>query len=89
MNNKRKPFIPKNLPKSLVISYLSLLIGLGFGVIGFISGFLDLIVIKNICAITFICSVIVFLVSYIFHTERTVRGKYSNIESKDWKDQIW
>jgi hypothetical protein len=89
MIKTRRPFIPRDKPKSWVISIFTGFVGLVGGLIGMVGAGMKIELVYHIGIVIFVvCWVIAFPTSF-FCAIRNISGHYSNIEEKDWEDQIW
>jgi hypothetical protein len=86
----KKPFIPRDKPKSFVIAIIAGLIG---GLIGgpvmFGGHFLGISGIIIFGKILFMACWLVAASTGIFFAFGLITGKYKNIEDKDWNHQLW
>ena len=86
----KKPFIPKDKPKSWILGIISALIALLIiGPILFIGAYLGNEFIKGIGYLLFISCWLVFTVTWLIFIVGLISGKYKNIEEKKWADQLW
>ena len=91
MNKKhKKPFIPRDLPKSaivlIIVSLTALLIA---GPMMFGGIYLELNWLLQIGRTLFtLCVFTFFLMFVIFNINRS-KGKHQNIRECDWKNQVW
>jgi hypothetical protein len=88
--SSKKPFIPRNKPKSWVIGVLAGLSGLLFAapvlVVGSYFGFHFLYYIGKFL---FLTCWFIFALMWVLGFVQLIRGKYRNIGEKDWEDQVW
>jgi len=87
--DKKKPFIPRNKPKSWVIGVLSCLIGLGFGLLTLTAGWLEIILLSKLGYILFLINMFICFPAMLIFNIKNFSGQYLNLSSKDWKDQDW
>jgi hypothetical protein len=86
----KKPFIPKDKPKSWVIFTLACLSGLlvaGPILIG--GNILKIKAISTIGMALFILCWSVAAIVWVIYITHFLAGHYKQIEERDWKDQIW
>ena len=89
-NNSEKSFIPKDKPKSWVLFILGCLSGLLVAAPIAISGVtLKVQVIKTIGISLFIGFLVFGAIMYFVYIISLAKGRYKDIESRDWKEQIW
>jgi hypothetical protein len=84
-----KPFISLDKPISWVVGVCAGLVGLAVGLVGFVFAWLDFKIIQAIAIGLFIICWITFSLSWLFFVARLVSGRYSNLRSKPWREQIW
>jgi hypothetical protein len=94
MNEKykgiKKPFIPRNKPKSFIIAILAgLTCFFGAAPIIFAGHFLELSLIKTFGMILFFLCVVTFFIMWFIGMVQMIRGKYRKMEERYWKDQVW
>ena len=88
--DNKKPFIPRDKPKSWVIAILSILIGLLIAApILFVGHKFGITFLKLIGHILFIFSWATGMVSMIIFFIGNLQGKYETVEERVWKDQVW
>ena len=86
----RRPFIPRNKPKSWVLAILAVLTGLFVAVPIMLAGhYLHLGFIKGLGTFVFCFCVITFFCMWVIGLVKMLAGKYRCIEERDWKDQMW
>jgi hypothetical protein len=85
----RKPFIPRDKPKSWVLLTLTCLSGLGVGVLMFVAYWLELPRVAELLRIVFICCWVVGAICAAGFLVNLVRGKYHNLRSLPWAEQQW
>lgn len=85
----KKPFIPRDKPKSWVIAILGVLIGLGGGLMGFVGAGMNIMLLYYLgVSIFFICWIVAFP-TMLFFIFRNFSGCYRKLEEKNWREQIW
>lgn len=84
-----EPFIPNDKPRSWVVSVCAGLIGLAVGLIAFIATWLDLPALKSIAFTAFVLSWAALAVFGLVFLVRLFSGRYGNVESRPWKEQVW
>ena len=85
----KKPFITRNKPKSWVVCICAGLIGMAIGLIGFIFAWLGFKTIQAITIGFFVFCLFTFATSWLVFAFRLVSGRYINLQSKPWSEQIW
>ncbi len=86
----RRPFIPRNKPKSWVLMILAVLTGLFVAAPIMLAGhYLHLGFIKGLGTFLFGFCVITFFLMWGIGLVKALTGKYRCIEERDWKDQTW
>lgn len=87
---KKKPFIPKDKPKSWVVGISSSLVGLLLaGPIMFLGSYLELSFIAAIGMAIFIICWVAFIVTWFVFAIGLFKGKYRNMQEREWGEQIW
>jgi hypothetical protein len=91
MNNSiKKPFIPRDKPKSFILAIIAGLTGLLVaGPLMFAEYFWGLKMLAYIGKLLFVFSWTVGMVMGIVFASGLITGRYRNIEEKDWTHQIW
>lgn len=88
--NKRRPFIPKDKPKSWVVGISSALVGLLVaGPITFLGSYLGLTIITAFGAAIFVVCWVAFVVTWFIFAFGLLKGKYHNMQEREWGEQIW
>jgi len=86
----KKPFIPRDKPKSWVVFIISVLIAvLVAGPIAIAGIKLELSILESIGYLLFIGSWLVGIVSWFVFSGNTAKGKYKNMRAEKWADQKW
>ena len=89
-NDSRKPFFPRDKPKSWVVGLTSILAGLLVAAPLTISGFVFEIKVLEVAGRSLIwCFWTVAVVMWPVYTFRWIAGHYKGISSRDWSEQIW
>jgi len=89
-DNSPKPFISRDKPKSWVLFVLGCLCGLLVAGPIAISGVaLKIQLVKTIGFSLFFSCWAFGAVMFIIYTFSFVKGRYKDIEPRDWKEQIW
>lgn len=87
---KKKPFIPRDKPKSWCLGIISALVGLLVaGPIMVTGAYLKIGIIKTIGWYIFVFCAVMFFLMWLISFAGLVGGRYNILEEKDWKDQIW
>ena len=90
MIKQKKPFFPKDKPKSWILYITSCLLGLLVGgPIAFAGGYFGIKSIKIIGTIIFVsCWSTMFITFFVFVFGKA-SGKYKKMEERSWKEQVW
>ena len=88
--SNKKPFIPRDKPKSLVIFILSGLSGILItGPIMFIAMYLEIGILKSIGTILFYICWLIAALTFLVFVAGMLTDKYRNIQEQDWNKQLW
>jgi len=87
--SKSKPFIPLNKPRSWVVFICACLLGIAFGLLGFIFTWLGLKVVAIIPISLFVLSWVISFISWLVFISGLISGRYINIQHKQWSEQVW
>lgn len=85
----KKPFIPRDKPKSWVIAILGSLIGLGGGLIGFVGAGMKVVPLYYFGVSIFVVCWVITFPTMLFFVIRNFSGCYKKLEEKNWKEQVW
>ncbi len=86
----KKPFIPRDKPKSWVIGILSGLCGLLIaGPLMFLGYFLKLKFLRYVGISLFMGCWFTFALMWLLFVLRLLLRKYKKIIDKEWQDQVW
>jgi len=86
----KKPFIPRDKPKSWVIFIICCLSGiLVGGPLAFVGAWSETAFVKGIGFALFAISWGVGMMAWLVFALGLVRGKYRNIKEADWNEQVW
>ena len=87
---QKKPFIPRDKPKSWCIGIISGLVGLLVaGPIMFAGAYLNFGFAKFVGMFIFVVCVLVFFLMWLVFMVGLASGKYKLVEDKNWKEQVW
>jgi len=90
MKKEKKPFIPKDMPKSAVVMIAAGLIALLLaGPFIFIGIFLEIIILLNVGKILFTVCVFLFFFMFVIFNVNHAKGKHQLIRERSWKNQVW
>ncbi len=90
LNDDKKPFIPRDKPKSWVVLLIAILIGLLIGgPILFVSAIYDLLFLRAIGMIIFVGAWTTGVVMACVFVFGILRGKYGDIRDLPWSEQVW
>ncbi len=84
-----EPFIPNDKPRSWVVTICAGLTGLAVGLIAFVATWLELPALKSAAFTAFLLSWAVLAIFGLVFLVRLSGGRYSNIEPRPWKEQVW
>ncbi|WP_284450743.1 hypothetical protein [Methylophaga thalassica] len=88
--NKNKPFIPKDKPRSWDTGVLAALIAvLLAGPIMFIGTYLQINFIKSVGIIIFVLCWIAFFLSWLIFVFGLSQSKYQKLTERPWSEQVW
>jgi hypothetical protein len=89
-NGSRKPFFPRDKPKSWVVGTASILAGLLVAAPVMISGFsFQIKVLAAVGQALSWCCWIVAVAMWALFITRLIAGHYKGVASRDWNEQIW
>jgi uncharacterized membrane protein HdeD (DUF308 family) len=83
------PFIPRDKPKSWVLTVLSGLLGLAIGLLAFAADWAELNVLSALLKALFVLCWIAGAVSWCGFALGMLSGKYKAMQARSWKEQIW
>ena len=90
MERNKKPFFPKDKPKSWVVGVSSgLLALLVAGPIVMLGIYLEAALLKNFGITIFVLCWAAFMLSWVIFAVNGLSGKYRDIKEKEWNEQIW
>ena len=88
--SEKKPFFPKDKPKSWVMGISSGLVALLIaGPVTILGVYLELSIVKTIGTTIFILCWVIFAVTWFVFAIGMLSGKYRNLQEKEWGEQIW
>ena len=88
--NVKKPFIPRDKPKSWVIGVLAGLSGLLIaGPILLVASYFRWRLLYYLGAFIFVICWLTFAVMWFVGLAQRLGEKYRQISEKDWRDQVW
>ena len=86
----RKPFLPRDKPRSWVLFILCCLTGLLVaGPLLLIGSVFEIRAIESFGRTLFWCCLITAALMWAVFMFRSAAGRYDRIVARDWKDQIW
>ena len=89
-NADKKPFIPRDKPKSWVVLIIAILVGLLIGTpILFVSAIYDLSVLHSIGTTIFVGAWMTGVIMACVFVIGILRGKYGDIQDLPWSEQVW
>jgi len=86
---ERKPFIPRDKPRSWIVFVLSVLLGLAFGLCAFAAGSYGWSIAKTVLTTGFAACSGVAALAGITCGIGMATGRYGNLQEKPWRDQVW
>ncbi len=89
-NAEKRPFIPRDKPKSWIVFIIAALVALFFGgPILFISTIYDLSFALKLGIIIFASACTVGIVMWCVFAVGMLRGKYGSLDERPWSEQVW
>lgn len=88
-NAMKKPFFPRDKPKSFVLAILFVLIGLVCGLLAFAGAALNVAFLRSLGTTLFLGCWLVAFPSLVLFNIKNFAGRYRGLDEKDWKDQEW
>jgi len=86
----RKPFIPRNKPRSWVVFVLSVLCGLFIaGPLLFGGLYFEINEVATLGKVLFFLFWAVAAIMWFVLITGLISGKYKNLPEKDWHEQVW
>jgi hypothetical protein len=86
----KRPFIPRDRPKSFIIGIIAGLTALLIGGPLLVGGkLLEVGVLLYLGYIIFIACWAVAAIMWVVFGSGLITGRYKNIKAGDWKDQVW
>ena len=90
MAKHKKPFIPRDKPKSYVLCALSSLVMLFIATpLAALGIYNEITVLLWTGAIVFCMAWVTFVIMMFVHTSNSDKGNYDNIKEKKWSEQVW
>jgi tellurite resistance protein TehA-like permease len=86
---EQKPFIPRDKPKSWVVSTLAGLVGLAMGLVSFIAAWGGINWLKSVAIFLFAICWLVFAATWLLFVSGLLSGRYKNVQPKEWSKQLW
>lgn len=87
---QKRPFVPRNKPKSWCIGIISGMVGLLIaGPIMFAGEYLNVGLVKPFGIFIFVGCILTFFLMWLVFMIGLASGKYGVVEDKDWKEQVW
>lgn len=84
-----EPFIPNDKPRSWVITVCAGLMGLAVGFVAFLAAWLGLSALKAVAVTAFVLCWVVLAAFGLVFLAGLLTGRYSKVESRPWKEQVW
>jgi hypothetical protein len=85
----KRPFIPANFPKSFVIGICALLSGLVAGGLMMVGHWTGVSAVLEVARILFFACWAVAAIMFLIYIPNTWTGKYRNLPSRPWREQVW
>lgn len=86
---KDRSFIPRDKPRFWVLFVLACLSGMGFGLIAFAAASAELSLLAIPMMIAFSICWLVAAVSFLGYMFGIFSGRYRNLRSRAWTEQVW
>ena len=86
---RKEPFIPPDKPRFWVVFILAGLTGLGVGILAFISDWAGLVQLGNVLKVAFAICWVVAAFCWCGFAAGLVMGRYRQLKSLPWKEQVW
>ena len=87
---EKKPFIPRDKPKSMVLVMISALGALLVaGPLALIGHLVEIDILFKLGWWLFLVCWFVLFIMILLNWLNALNGKYDNIEEKDWNEQVW
>jgi len=86
---EKKPFIPRDKPKSWIVFVLSALLGLAFGLCAFAAGSYSWPIAKAIFIAGFAACWTLGALAGVTCGIGMATGRYDNLQERPWRDQVW
>ena len=87
--SQKRPFIPTDKPRFWVLFTLACLLGMGFGLIGFGAAWFELRWLALPMMFLFACCWLVAAASWLGYAFGCITGRYRNLTSRPWSEQVW
>jgi hypothetical protein len=85
----KRTFIPPNYPKSFIIAMSAVMLALAAGGVAFLGYWLESAALVTIARYAFFACWGVATVMFVIFIPNTWAGKYRNLPSRPWRDQVW
>jgi len=82
-------FMPRNYPKSSVIFVIAILSGLASSGVAFLGGWLEVAPVETLGRIGFFAAWTVAALMFAVFLPNSWTGKYRDLPSRPWKEQVW
>jgi hypothetical protein len=87
--SEAQPFIPTNKPRSWVIFNCACLLGIAFGLLGFVFTWVGLNVVAFLPISLFAISWLVAAIFWLVFMSGLLSGRYTKLQHKKWSEQVW
>jgi hypothetical protein len=88
--NSKKPFLPRDKPRSWIVAIICGLIGvLVAGPLAIAGITFEISALKEAGTLLFWCSWMVAISMGAVFLSKTIAGRYKSIEARDWSEQVW
>jgi len=85
----KKPFLPRDKPKSWILAVLFGLIALPCGLLAFAGASWHMTYPQYLGTTLFVACWLVAFPNVAYFCIKNFSGRYGRLEDKDWKDQVW
>ena len=89
MARKKRPFFPINMPRFWIVFAAACLLGMGVGLVGLAAAWFKLQWLAQPMMVVFVCCWGVAAISGVCYAVRFLAGRYRNLASRPWSEQIW
>ena len=87
--SEKRPFIPNDKPRFWVLFVLAGLSGMAVGLVGFGAAWFELRWLALPMMFLFVCCWLVAAISWFGYVFGFLTGRYRNLSSRPWAEQVW